>query len=370
MPSHLLKYLPRWLLCVPLLLGTLSSARAEELQKCPLKKFLALGFYDNKSLSPQLRDTASEEILKKGHGAALRPLLSDSDQELACFQVSCLEALAKRFYDADYIVGGVSVPVAGTTNYQVQVWIFDTKARDKPAQDRQIWAKDDCIGCADKDVARTKKLAQLLSKTVEEQVLKNCPAKITTPTKTGSCWTFARGLTLGAGASLTAAGLISGSSVLTLAGPSVDLSSSNGMTYSGKDATVWRPYAAPAFTAMGVGLAGIIVALVGGHMFDRGAPRDANGACLAPANPRWSTGRGAAAGVFAGFLAAGLSAAIPLTVANHNVTCFKEKNMTTGMLEDFTCDWSRNMGLAWGMSSGALVGLTLSLAWPSVGGGP
>lgn len=368
MTARLLNRLPLHLLCIPLLLGAASSARAEEAR--PLKKFLMLGFYEDKNPSPELRDRASDEILNNGQGTALRPLLQDNDQELACFQLSCLKALAERFYDADYIVGGSVVPLSGTSNYQVRVWIFDTKATDKLAQELPIWNKDECVGCQDKDAARSDKLASLLRKTIAERILK--PEHVQPPpVKTGSCWTFARGLTLGAGGSLTVAGLSAGASVLALADPYLELQGSNGMTYH-KDGTAWRPYSAPGFAAMGVGLAGLITALAGGRLFSRGAARDANGACLPPANPRWSAGRGVAVGTFAGFLAAGLSAALPLTIANHNVnvTCIQNKNDAGMIVESYPCDWSSNMGLAWGLSGGALLGLSISLAWPVGGGAP
>jgi len=332
---------------------------------------LVLGFYENNSLSSQLRDNVSEAILNNSGRIALRPLLNDSSQGLACYQLSCLQALASQFYDADYIVGGSSQMVPDTADYQLHVWIFDTKATDKPTSERLVWNKADCVGCQNKDGARSDKLAALMTATIEKWLVKDernrdeSRRAVSVNADQRPCWTFTRGLTVGAGAGLTAAGLIAGSSVLALAGPSLELTDQNGDHYRNLDGTVWRPFAAPGFTALGVGLAGMITALAGGHLFGPGPVRDASGRCTAPENRRWTPVRGAAVGVFTGLLAAGLSAALPLSVAHRNITCFTIRNEMQHRSRDLACDWSGNMGVAWGLSGGAVLGLSIALLWPA-----
>lgn len=451
----------RYILAGVTLLGVgtsthLSFAQESNDTKAP-PQILLVGFFGPNGLDPELRNKASAWLLnepteKFPRVQIQRPELLRTDQELRCIAADCLDKLAQRFSQADYLIGGAILQNGPAKPPIIRAWIFKANAGSLKLQDRQRWMDGFCTTepCSDdqklknalldavksmipsagsppdvcpnqpgvqaelpakhlKDGAGNcvlidvcPNLADLQEKLppnyvkdgagncVERPPADVCPnldgvqpqpppgyvkdsrGDCVAERRQASCWSFRRGMLLGASGGLVVSGLTESIGLHAGAMQPVDVVDRvDGNTkfkgfYHQVDSP-WHTWASAGWVASVLGIAGGAVAL---------APRPwtattSTDTCSVLAPTRWNGARGIATGAFLSLLSSSLVTAISLS-ANVSSYCYGDlmaDGMTTGKdsysRNDIQCNLTKQAGASWGFAGAWALGLTLTLALPA-----
>lgn len=372
----------RMVACALLLgcLGAAVPARAQEpvppaAPAVPSKRFLVLGFYRDATLASDLRDKVVDWILEGQYGVALRPSLPDED--LRCLKTSCLESLAARFHDADYIVGGALVSNADKQANEAQLWIFKIHPTAEEKKQRQVNERGYCNQgpeaaprCNDIMRGILGTVIQRATQKPEERKKVRCPKQ--------NSWTFGRAFLLGASSGLAASGTVGALGVHIESARGNGTVTVNWNNEKGEFQVAdkydvqrdWNEYAAPGWLATGIGLGGVAASFIPSLWETK--QEVFKGECEEEAAGRWTTRRGAAAGVFSGLLLPSLLSAVTMSIVG-KTQCFDSATPVPGSTvaparlrtpANFSCSLNRPANASWGFAGAWAAGLTLSLALP------
>lgn len=376
---------------VGLLGGLMTPARAQTPDGVPpapsRTKVLVLGFYEDNHLDPGRRKQVGDAIINEKLGTALQPGLPEKD--LSCLKASCLEDLAKQWNNSDYIMGGAILAVSPAM-HEIQVWLYKivpteeekrnhvprqfSKRKTCPAEPRVP-----CLTTAVQELIKEHPLLEQLTDPFTGPADSSSPGGELAPSSTTltppdgrgsrsdlviaggsrpSCakWNFARAATLGAAVGVAASGLIGG--LIVAAFPDQPAP----FIFTG------RGYSAIGFGAMALSLIPGGLALGQPDLFGVSGAQDAAGSCATLPRSRWTAARGGAVGVFSGLLLSGLLASITVSASSQN-TCFSGHDIN-GSPVILPCNFSPYIQAGWSITGAWALGLTLSLAIPSLAGSP
>lgn len=218
--------------------------------------FLVLGIQVDGQLDPELRTQVANQIAT-GYGSALTPDLEATETELLCTKLACLQALAARLNEPQYILYGAvtTLPAlpsgdGGPQRTRIVLKVYHTGRQEvfSPKPEAEL------VGSCQPQASTRSDCERLLLTELVSRVLLHVPKK--QDRRDESYLTFRRGLFQGVFAGLTISGFAVGSAVSFAQGSTYQIQNPDPSLPMLTVYPQLHPFIGAAFTVAGVGAVG------------------------------------------------------------------------------------------------------------------